>query len=99
MQQTEVGRVIVGREYDYQGLCLDCANGRAATRYGGRYRVHALATQAVTGQECVVYEGLSGPDAGRWFTCPPYDFAAKFQPVAQPTAEKAAGHVSESIHS
>jgi len=35
-------------------------------------------------REAVVYRGLEGPDAGRWFICSPADFVAKFVPVAQP---------------
>lgn len=83
-------RVRAGSTYLYNGWSGSAAGGSY------RYRVLNFALCGRTLQEQVVYEGLEGPDRGRWFTCPLADFAAKFVPESHDAAPeaKAAGAVS-----
>jgi len=100
-----------GTEYDYAPTTLrQTPDGPVAGRWRqGRYAVRALAQDGRTLQQCVVYEGLDGPDRGLWYTCSLADFALRFLPVeipsqveenpepaqaAEPTPGKTAYHVT-----
>jgi hypothetical protein len=60
---------------------------------GTLYRVERLGHDGRTGQENVSYRGLDGGDAGKSYTCSPWDFHLKFTPL-EPDAPPANGHAN-----
>ena len=66
-----------GAPYDYAPTTLrNVDGGQVRDRHRqGRYRVHCTAYEARTMQEQVVYEGVDGADAGKFFVCVLGDFA------------------------
>lgn len=75
-----------------------CPGSEVRHAGGGTYRVLGVASHCRTFQEGVVVEGVSGVDRGRLYVVPLDMFAERFAAVHVPPAEKAAGHISESVH-
>lgn len=66
--KTKVGvSIVIGQEYLFRNSAIKC-----------RYVVIAYGTALHAMNEVVIYQGVDGMDRGKWFTCPPYDFALKF---------------------
>lgn len=80
--REQLGRVAAGGVY-------------RSKRTGCRYVVLCFAFCGRTLQEQVVYDGLEGPDAGRWFVCPLADFGVKFEPAEAPPAVEGAPPLPE----
>jgi hypothetical protein len=88
--RAEPVRLVPGATYRFAGLAN--AAGRWVYRPGD-YRLLADATHVRTWQEVVVYEGLTGADAGKAYVCPLEDFIRNFELVmADPVPEKELDH-------
>lgn len=67
---------------------------------GQLYRPLNFARCGRTGQEGVVYVGISGPDEGHWFVCSLDDWSRRFELVEAPAVSEpmpdrgAAGYIS-----
>jgi hypothetical protein len=76
-ERKQTLKLVSGAVYDFKGVLGE----KGATIYPpGPYRVHGVAQHTRTYQECVVYEGLEGRDAGKLYCCPLSDFAERFTP-------------------
>lgn len=93
-EANEIGRIRIGERYRFHQLRRVLVGGERVWEDVplGLYRVQAIAADALTYREVVVYHGVSGPDDGKWFVCSLYDFALKFrpEPVEQPALEQPA---------
>lgn len=66
-------RIVVGAEYTYHGLPLNCQ--------GHRYQVLALVLDVPSYQQKVLVQALSGPDEGLLFVCSPANFSTRYRPA------------------
>jgi len=72
---TEVLRIVEGATYLYVADSPPCCKGH-------RYRVAKFILAVPAYQEQVLVEALSGPDAGLWFACSPWNFSTRYVPEA-----------------
>lgn len=69
--------VLFGRDHRYVSTKQPAYEGQL-------YRPLNFARCVRTGQEQIVYEGITGPDAGQWFVCSLDDWLRRFELVEAP---------------
>lgn len=84
--------------YSHNGGCVDPEQlAKKCPQCGSRYRLLGLAKHGRTHQEQVVYEGVTGPDAGKWFVCSVHDFALRLTLLVEEPSHES--HVTQFVES
>ena len=83
MEQDIAVRIHLGADYRYTAAASR-PGGKRDPRDGQLYRPERVVTNVHTLQELVVYDGVTGPDAGRSFACTLCDWAMKFALTGKP---------------
>ncbi len=86
---TELNRLIIHRDYDYRRT-VRLPGGGETEQWVGTYGLLGYCRHAHTLQELVLYEGITGKDAGDWFVVTLHAFALRFTLLPLPPAPAAA---------